>query len=160
MACRFHTFLRCTAVSFPSLHCSEFFASRSRTALVFRCHDKTGEPVAYVEKAARISGGLGPYFVHTCAKEWHHCPFSQIVRAAPAPVPQRHLAVACWPSPQAAIMGLYRWAAWANPIDMAIANSATAKVFNMISSSLKTAKHAKGFDGPISSKAPNIASLI
>ena len=24
---------------------------------MFRCHDKTGEPVAYVEKAARISGG-------------------------------------------------------------------------------------------------------
>jgi hypothetical protein len=51
-------------------------------------------------------------------------------------------------------MGLYRWAAWANPTDMAIANSATAKVFNMISSSLKTAKHAKGFDGPISSASP------
>jgi len=49
------------------------------------------------------------YFPQKCAKEWHHCPFSQIVRVAP--VPQRHLAVACWNSVQAAIMGLCPWAA-------------------------------------------------
>jgi len=51
------------------------------------------------------------YFEQTCAKEWHHCPLSQIALAAPAPVPQRHLAIACWPSAQAAIMGLCAWVA-------------------------------------------------
>ena len=34
---------------------------------------------------------------------------------------------------------------------MTIANDATAKLFNMVSSSLKAAKNAKGFDGPTSS---------
>ena len=59
------------------------------------------------KKAARnLTPKCGPYFEQTCAKEWHHCPFSQIDRAAPAPVPQRHLALACWPSAQVAIMGL------------------------------------------------------
>jgi hypothetical protein len=77
------------------------------------------------------------YFPQTCAMEWHHCPLSQINRAAPAPVPQRHLAVACWPSAQPAIIGLCAWVALATPTDMAIANSATVKVFNILSSSLR-----------------------
>jgi hypothetical protein len=90
------------------------------------------------ELGRQNSGGLsfGPYFEQTCAMEWHHCPFSQIARAAPAPVPQRHLAVACWPSAQAAIMGLCAWVALAIPTDTTIANIATAKVFNIVSSSL------------------------
>ena len=48
--------------------------------------------VLRAEKRRQNSGGLSvrPYLEQTCAKEWHHCPFSQIARAAPAPVPQRH----------------------------------------------------------------------
>jgi hypothetical protein len=90
------------------------------------------------EEAARISGGPGlwHYFPQTCAMEWHHSPLLQIIRAAPAPEPQRHLAVACWPSAQPAIIGLCAWVALATPTDMATANAATVKVLNILSSSL------------------------
>jgi hypothetical protein len=75
---------------------------------------KIPEPRVNAKELGRQNPGglsLEPYFEQTCAMEWHHCPFSQIARAAPAPVPQRHLAVACWPSAQAAIIGLCAWVA-------------------------------------------------
>lgn len=74
--------------------------------------------------------------------EWHHSPLLQIIRAAPAPVPQRHLAVACWPSAQPAIIGLCAWVALATPTDMLTANRATVKVFNILASSLICEKAA------------------
>ena len=106
-----------------------------------------GRRCAIKKKAARILTALvqallrqsyfeQSYFEQTWAKEWHHCPGAQIVGAAPAPVPQAHLAVACLPSAQAPNMRLCAWVACANPTDITIANSAIAKLFNIISSSL------------------------
>ena len=68
-------------------------------------------------------------------KEWHHCPCLHSNAWPMAAGPQAHVAAACPPSAQAGILRIF---AWANPTDMVIASSATAKVFSTVSSSLVT----------------------
>jgi hypothetical protein len=66
-------------------------------------------------------------------KVWQNIPFGHII----FPGPQRHVAFVCCSISQGGAFGdaLAPFAS-AEPTDMAVASNATAKVFNMISSSL------------------------